>query len=307
MLFLGIMLFTDFNAEDLTVSIRLLCDSTFDLPVEEIKKYQIDVLPLYIQLGETTYRDNKKDITVEQLFDFVEKNNTLPKTAALTINDYMEIFKKILDEGDDIISTGISSKLSVTFNNSILAREELAAMGYDPARIRLIDSEHLSTGIAHLLIYIRKLIDQGKSLDEIEMLANAYKKRISTSFILDTLEYMHMGGRCSSMVYHAANVLGLHPKLSMEEGKLVPGEKYRGNYTRKCLRNYFENTVQVNIDNIEKELIFITTTSVGPLSDAAKELLEGLGFENVMVTQAGATIASHCGPNCIGFLFVTKE
>lgn len=288
--------------------IKLVCDSTYDLGEKEIAELGIITVPLYVLLGEKTYRDTPEQIHNGMIYDFVRDNGILPKTAAVTVSDYVECFRAILDGGDDIVSTGLSAALSTTFANSVRARDELAEMGYDPRRIRLIDSEHLSTGVAHLLFRARKLIDEGCPLDAIEADLNEYKHRISTSFILDTLEYMNRGGRCSSMVYYAANILNLHPQLHMENGKLVPGEKYRGNYVRKCLKTYFEKVVGEQIDDIEKDLIFCTCSNAGEVLDAAEEMVRSLGvFKRVLATTAGATIASHCGPDCIGFLFVKKK
>lgn len=290
------------------MSIRIVCDSTFDLPEEESRALGIEILPLYILLGDETYMDDHKNVDSAMLFDYTRRTGTLPKTSAATVNDYMNFFRRILDEGDDIISTGISSKLSTTFSNAVAAREELAAAGYDPKRIRLIDSEHLSTGVAHVLYRIRELIDAGATLDEIEADVNEYKRRISTSFILDTLEFMHMGGRCTGFVYYAANILSLHPHLYMKDGLLVPGKKYRGNYKQKCLKNYFEDNVLSILDRIDKKLIFTTCSSEGEVLDSAAQMVRDLGvFERVLPTVAGATIASHCGPDCIGFLYVLKK
>ncbi len=288
------------------MSIRIVCDSTCDLPDEMLSKYGMHMIPFTVLLGNQSYVD-RKEITPDDIFAYVKENGILPKTSAITCATYIEHLKAILDNGDDIIFIGISSKLSGAYNNIILAVNELAEMGYEPSRIRCIDSLQLSTGIAFLLLRARELIDQGKSLDEIESELNEYRHRISTSFILNELKYMQLGGRCSSLTSYAASMLKLHLQIIMPDGSLQPGEKYRGSFCPKVLRQYFENTVVANLDNIEKDRIFITSTTIGALTEKAKEFLDELNvFNEIIITRAGSTITSHCGPDTIGYLFVKK-
>ena len=288
------------------MSIRIVCDSTCDLPDEMLVKYNFHMIPFTVLLGNQSYID-RKEIMPDDIFAYVKENGILPKTSAITCATYIEHLKAILDNGDDIVFIGISSKLSGAYNNVVLAVNELAEMGYDPSRVRCIDSLQLSTGIAHLLLHAYKLVELGKSLDEIETELNEYRHRISTSFILNELKYLQLGGRCSSLTSYAASMLKLHLQINMPDGSLQPGEKYRGSFFPKVLKQYFENMVADNIDNIEKECIFITSTTIGELTEKAKEFLDELNvFKNIIITRAGSTISSHCGPDTIGYLFVKK-
>ena len=288
------------------MSIRIVCDSTCDLPVEMLAKYNMTMIPFSVLLGDRSYVDCK-EITPDDIFAYVEKTGTLPKTSAIPCASYVEVFKNVLDGGDDIVFIGLSSKLSAAHNNAILAVQELADMGYDPKRVRCIDSLQLSTGIALILLHAHELVQANKSLDEIEADLNEYRHRVSSSFILNELKYLQLGGRCSSLTSYAANMLKIHLQIVMPDGSLQQGEKFRGSFCPKVLRKYFEKTVADNLDNIEKDRIFITSTSIGELTETAKAFVEELGvFKEIIITRAGSTITSHCGPNTIGFLFVKK-
>lgn len=285
--------------------IRFFTDSTVDLTQELVAQLDLAILPLHVRLKEQEFLDGV-DITTDALYRFARENKTLPKTAAVTPESFYEAFKKALDEGNDVVYTGISGELSSTFQSACMAKEMLLQEGIAPDRIQMVNSFQLSTGIALLLMKGKEKALEGASAEECARYMQDVAGRISTSFVLDTLEFMKMGGRCSNVTYLATSVLRIHPQISVQEGKLVVTDKFRGNID-SCYRQYFKKQVQAHLDEIEPDRIFVTTTCSKEVTLAlAKEVEELNYFKNVYTTFAGSTIASHCGPNCMGYLFVKK-
>jgi len=288
------------------MSTRIFTDSTSDISVAEKELFHIETLPLHVILGDTDHLDGV-DVTEDQLFAYANETKTLPKTAAVGLNDFIQAFRKALDEGyDDLIYTGLSSKLSSTYNNACLARDTLVDEGYDAKRFHLVDSLQLSTGEGHLLHTAAEVLASGGSAAEAEEAMLAVRPRIVTSFVADTLTYLHMGGRCSSIAYLAGSMLKLHPQINMIDGAMSAGEKYRGKMNQ-CVETYFRNIVLNRLDHIDKKRIFVTTTMNEEDTHAWAEKVRALNyFDEVLEEHAGATISSHCGPNTIGFLYITK-
>jgi DegV family protein with EDD domain len=286
--------------------VSFVSDSTIDLPEPMLVSHRITTVPLRVFMDGTDYRDGL-DITAQQLYDYARRTKTLPKTSAAHGTDLYAAFKTLLDQGQDVVYTGISGELSSTFNAARLARDELMKEGYDGARMQLVDSLQLSTGIAQLVLRGYDLAQQDLSAAEIAFDLERFKRRLSTSFVVDTLEYLHIGGRCTSLQYFAGNMLKLHPQINMVDGKLAPGMRYRGSL-QHSIKLYFEKVVLAQLDLIDPKRIFVTHTTGRELMLEARSYLEDLHyFENIYDTEAGATIASHCGPGTLGFLFVMKE
>ncbi len=210
--------------------IRIITDSTSDLSKELLERYRVNVLPLHVSLGEAEYRDGV-DIAPDQLYAWSDANKTTPKTSAPSLEDAVELFRPILQAGDEIIAFSISSSMSTSFNCMRLAAEELEASD----RITVVDSASLSTGIGLLVLEAAQMAEKGFSRQQIAEEMERLKPLVRTSFVVDTLTYLYRGGRCSGVAALAGGVLKLHPCIRVENGAMVVGKKYRGKYDKIVL------------------------------------------------------------------------
>lgn len=279
--------------------IKITCDSTCDLTAELYEKYDIERLPLGISLGEDLYFDNV-NVFPNDLFEYAKKTGMLPKTSAIAPAEYMDVFKKYTDEGYDVIHINISSEFSSCFNNANLAAEELG-------HVYPIDSRNLSSGSGHLALMARELANQGLGVEEIVAKLEEAKERLDVSFIIQTLEYLKMGGRCSSVAALGANLLKLRPEIKVREGKMGVGRKFRGSM-EKTVAEYIRANLEGR-DDLDLGRIFVTHSPMDRkvVDDAIALVKELQPFKEVIETEAGCTISSHCGPDCIGVLFFTKN
>lgn len=273
-------------------------DSTADFSKELLEQYQIPVLPLYVQKGGVMYRDGV-DITVKDIFEYVGAGNPICSTAALNIGDYEEFFEKYSAEYDAIIHTIISSDFSSCYQNALIAAEN-----YD--NVYVVDSRNLSTGIALVVLEGIDMAKAGMAPADIAKAMEEVTAKVETSFVLNTLEYLAKGGRCSSVTALGANLLKLRPVIEVVDGKMQVGKKYRGAYN-KCVLNYVIDRLKDRTD-IKPNRIFITHAYCSPeLAAEVRKAVEGLGiFAEVHETFAGCSVSSHCGPDCLGILFIRK-
>lgn len=277
-------------------------DSTCDLTPALLERFQIRTVPLTIQSGERVFPDDGQYTSADLYADY-RRDGTLPKTAAVSPEEFKDFFRPILDEGFDIVHIDISADLSGTCQNAHIAAAELEA----EARIHVVDSRQLSTGGGLLALQGAKLRDQGMAAADIAAQLRTLAPRSDTSFVLDTLEYMWKGGRCSGVAALGANVLKLKPCLEMREGKLVVCKKYRGSM-EKVYRQYI--TERLSGKTVVEDWVFITHSG-GVAEETLAELTELVKtlapFREVFVTQAGCTVSSHCGPGTLGVLFLRAE
>ncbi len=273
-------------------------DSTADLSKELLDQYHIPVLPLYVQKGGVMYRDGV-DITVKDIFEYVEAGNPICSTAALNIGDYEEFFGKYASEYDAVIHTIISSEFSSCYPNAVIAAE-----GFD--NVYVVDSRNLSTGIALVVLEGIDMAKAGMAPADIAKAMEDVTAKVETSFVLNTLEYLAKGGRCSSVTALGANLLKLRPVIEVQEGKMQVGKKYRGAYN-KCVVNYVVDRLKDRTD-IKPTRIFITHAHCAPeLVAEVRKAVEATGiFAEIHETLAGCSVSSHCGPDCLGVLFVRK-
>lgn len=277
--------------------INILTDSCCDLSPELLSQYQIHLIRLTVFIDNKTFRDGL-DIQYETLYQLVSKTGQLPKTSAPSIADFTEFYDHI---PGDLFYVGISSKLSATVQDAIVASQML------PDRnIRIVDSLNLSTGIGLLALKAAELRDLGYSLEDIETEISATLPKVRTSFVIDTLEYIYKGGRCSAVENIVGSLLKIRPVIEVKpDGTLNIKEKNRGT-RRKALGTMLDG-FQKNLSQIDLHRIFITHS--GCDEDAAflaEELKKIAPIKHLHITRAGATIASHCGPNTIGVLYLTK-
>ncbi len=282
--------------------IKIISDSTCDLSRELIEKYNIQIIPLHVHLGEEEHLDGVT-ITPDEIYTWADANNTTPKTSAASMTEFIDVFQPIIDNGDEIICFSISSSLSANFNVMRLAVDEMEAED----KIRIIDSANLSTGIGLLVIEAALLAQEGKSLDEIVAKVEEYKPRVSTSFVVNTLTYLHRGGRCSGVAALAGGVLKLHPKIVLEGGKMDASKKYRGKMDAVILS--YAKDMEEDFKNAKKDRVFITHSGCDDtILNRVKDYLEGLNlFDEILITRAGSVISSHCGYGTVGVLFIRGE
>ncbi len=276
------------------MKIAITADSVIDLTTQLVDKYDIKIIPLNILLGDVDYKDNQ--ITSNDIFEFVAKTGKLPKTSASSQTDYEEAFAQILTEYDKIIHFSLSSEMSVTHINALNASKQF------DGNVEVIDSRSLSTGVALQAIYARTLT---KTESDIKVIAEKVRERsgsVQASFVVEELDYLHKGGRCSSVALLAGKLLKIRPQIIVKDGKMGSYRKYRGPMV-KCIRQYCQDTLE-EFCNIDKSVGFVTYSSATEdMIEIAKKALIDAGFEKVYETQAGGTISSHCGPNTLGILY----
>ncbi len=280
-------------------NIKIISDSTCDLSPDILEKHNISIVPLYVRFDEDIYKDGL-DITTDELYKKVESLNKLPKTSAPSPADFYKVFKSHIEEGKDIIYIGISSKFSSTIQNAKLASQEL-----EHGNIKIIDSLNLSTGIGILTLKAAQLADNGLTIAEISQEIKKIIPKVRTGFIIDTLNYLHKGGRCTALQSFVGNMLKIRPLVKVVGGGMILGQKARGK--RLNAINILLKNVLKDKDIIDKDVIMITHS----LSDndsilIKKELENTIGANSIIITNAGCVISSHCGPNTVGVIYITK-
>ena len=280
------------------MNIKIISDSTCDLPKEVLEKYNITMMPLSVIKDGKNYTDGV-DITPADIFEHVANGGDLCSTAAVNIGEYEELFSKYVNEYDGIIHINISAEFSSCHQNARLAAENFN-------NVRVIDSRNLSTGQGLVVLKACELAKECESLDEIAEKLCAFTEKVEASFLLDRLEYMVKGGRCSAAAALGANLLNLKPCIEVKNGKMSVGKKYRGNYA-KCLASYVKDRLSDREDIVRNELFLTYTPVTDECLSAVKAAIEEHGhFETVYETTAGCTVSCHCGPATLGVLFVRK-
>lgn len=279
--------------------VKVFSDSTCDLPPHLVERHQIGIVPLYVLFNDKSYQDGV-DITTPELYKAVEATGSLPKTAAPSPVDFIQAFQPHIDAEEDIIYIGLSSEFSATFNNARLAAQEFPA-----GRIEIVDSRNLSTGIGLLVMKAVDFASEGMDVHTIAKKIQALVPLVETEFIIDTLDYLHKGGRCSGTTRLVGNMLKIRPSIKVVDGKMVPAQKHRGS-RKKALDGLLANAIK-HKGNISPTRVFITHSISEDGPYLKEKLLEQIDVEEIIITQAGCVISSHCGENTIGILFVKTE
>jgi len=279
--------------------VTIITDSTSDLSKELLECYQIGRFSLHVHLGEKSYLDGV-DITPDEIYAWSDANEATPKTSTPSPAEAIETLEKYLEEDNEIICFCLSAQMSGCMNVMRLAAESLEAED----RIFVVDSKNLSTGIGLQIIEAAILAQQGMSAAEIVEKITALQPKVRASFVVDTLTYLHRGGRCSGVAALAGSVLKLHPSIVVEDGAMHPSKKYRGKMERVILE-YVKDMTPALL-NAKKDRVFLTHSGCDQaVIDAVKEQLEALNyFEEILITRAGCVITSHCGPGTLGVLFI---
>jgi len=279
--------------------IIITSDSTTDLSAELCERYNIKTIPLSITLGGKTYHDGV-DITPDDIYEHQRKTGEFPKTAAINVDEAINFFKPFVDDGYKVIHFGISSEMSSTYNNARLAAEELG-------NVYVIDNKNLSTGSGLLVIAAAEMALAGKLAEEIVDEINKLVPCVSASFVIDDLDYLYKGGRCTALEMFGANLLKLKPCIQVKDGKMGVSKKYSGRYG-DVLKQYVDEQL-ANKDNIITDRVFVTHAGCKPeIVEAILAQVKDSGiFDEVFLTRAGCTISSHCGANTLGVLFICKS
>lgn len=279
------------------MNIKISADSTCDLSPDLIARYDIGISPLYIVRDGESLVDGV-DITPDEIYAHVEAGGSMCSTAAVSVYDYVEFFRKELESADAVVHFHISGDMSACYQNACIAAAEVG-------NVYPVDARNLSTGIGLLVLEAAELARKGElTAQEIQQRMNQRRELLDVSFVVEQLGYLRKGGRCSSVAALGANMLSLRPCIQVKDGKMGVGKKYRGAY-QKCLLQYVKERLEGR-DDIDTHRIFITESGGFTPEEVAEVEAAVRGyqpFEEVLHTRAGCTISSHCGPRTLGILY----
>lgn len=280
------------------MKIKILSDSTCDLGEVLLKRYDITLVPLSVIMDGKDYKDGVT-ISPAEVFAHVAAGGDLCSTSAVSIGEYADIFAQYANDYDGVIHINIGSGFSTCYQSACLAAEEFP-------NVRVIDSRNLSTGQG---LVVLKACELAETCDDLDILADtlrSFTEKVEASFLVDKLDYLVKGGRCSSAAALGANLLSLKPCIEVKDGKMAVGKKYRGNYA-KCLASYVKERL-ADREDIDRTHLFVTKTEIS--EESYQGVMDAVhtygGFEHVYETTAGCTISCHCGPGTLGVLFIRK-
>ncbi len=277
----------------------IISDSTSDLSQELVDRYDIKIIPLKVGLGEVQYIDGV-NIDPDMIYAHYEKTGELPKTAAVNVSEFAEAIEACVKDGNSAVVFTIGSQMSSTFNNARLAAEE-----FDD--VYVVDTQNLSTGGGLLVIAAAEMAEKGVSAEEIARECEKLAKRVDASFVIDNLEFLYKGGRCSALAAFGANALQLKPCIAVRGGKMGATKKYRGRFG-DVLKKYIAEQIG-DASDIVTDHVFVTHAGCDEsIYMACYEQVKAYGiFKEVHLTRAGCTVSSHCGRNTLGVLFIRKS
>lgn len=279
--------------------VGIVADSTCDLSQELVEKYKVAVLPLHILLGEDEYEDGR-NIRPEEIYRWSDEHGITPRTSAPSMESAAELLREVSREYEEIVCFSISGQMSTSGNVMQLAAAEAGLA----ERVTVIDSENLSTGIGLLVVEAAIMSQAGRSAGEIADRMEELKPLVRASFVVDTLVYLHRGGRCSGLAAMLGGTLRLHPQIVVEHGKMHSSRKYRGSL-EKALTAYAKD-LEPAMRKAQKDRVFITHSGCAPETvEMVHSYLQQLGiFDEILETRAGGVVSSHCGPGTLGILFI---
>ena len=280
------------------MNIKIIADSTCDLPMSLAEKYNVTMSPLTIIKDGESFKDNVT-ITPAEIFAHVAAGGSLCSTAAGNMADYQDLFAQYTNDYDGVLHISLGSGFSSSYQNACLAADE-----FD--NVKVVDSQNLSTGQALVVLYACKQAQSCETLEQLHADVQAYTSRVEASFLLNRLDYMVKGGRCSAAAALGANLLNLKPCIEVRNGKMGVVKKYRGNYA-KCLANYVKDRLDGRDDLVGDTLFLTYTTVTDDCRQAVVDAIAQYGsFEEMIEGTAGCTVSCHCGPETLGILFVRK-
>ncbi|HBF44716.1 MAG TPA: hypothetical protein DDW16_03730 [Clostridiales bacterium] len=279
--------------------VAILVDTSCDVPEGFLKENEIDVIPMGCIIGDEIFTDSR-EISSQELLNKVRDKGVMPKTSAPSVVEFEEYFAKLLENADEVLSLSISSGASCTYNNSLTASEKFNG------KVVCIDTKSLSGGFGLLLIKAVKLRDSGYDANHIKAEILTLLDKVNLSFVVDTMEFLHKGGRCTSMQYYGAKILKIHPEIVMVDGKLKSNSKYFGNIN-KCYIKYADD-LKKKYPDYDNSICLVTHSpmedkNVQVVIDKVKEMFD---FKEIYDVNASSTITCHCGENTLGILFIYK-
>ncbi len=277
-------------------NVCITTDSASDLN-DLFKARDIGEFPLYVMLGNEQYLDDV-DIDPLKIFDYYDKTQTLPKTAARSTEDFYEYFKSFTDNGNSVVHIAISSQISATYEYASLAAKRFE-------NVFVVDGRSLSSGTGLLALAAADLRDSGLDAEHIVATLEARKKEVQASFMINTLEFLYKGGRCSGLSAFFGKAFSIKPTLQLIDGKITVARKFLGNFNKNIVK-YVDHTLE-KYDRPDMTRVFITHTHADRVAvDAVRDRLIAFGFkpENIIETIAGSTITSHCGKSTLGILYI---
>lgn len=276
------------------MKIAISTESTCDLSQEMLDKRNIHSLAYTVILGDDMVTDNAE--LPARIFKYVEETKELPKTSAINEMQYKEYFENLLKDNDAVVHLSLSSGLTSSTSHAQTAAEKLK-------NVYVIDSKSLSTGLGLLVLYAADLADAGEEPEAIVKKVEERIPYVQASFVVERLDYLYKGGRCSALSLFGANLLKIRPQIVVADGKMKPAKKYRGKM-EKVIENYCKDTLE-EFNNADKSRGFVTYTTATPeMIENARKALEEAGFKEIYETQAGGTITSHCGEHVLGILYI---
>ncbi|MCL2356039.1 MAG: DegV family protein [Defluviitaleaceae bacterium] len=283
------------------MKIKILADSVCDLPENLIAKHDVRIIPLSISAGYEVFQDGI-NISQKEIFEFVESGKGMCRTSAVNVAEYTDIYNEERPKCDAILHFTISSEMSACYQNARLAAEEFE-------NIHVVDTRNLSSAVGHLVLDAAEMITQGMAAPEIYEEILRRIPLLDAGFVIDTLKYLHKGGRCTAIQALASSMLKIKPCIAVQDGKMLPTKKYRGK-TDSVLQSYIKDKLSTDSDSIDTRRIVVVHTmddNNRALVDAAKaQIAEILPFDEVIEATAGGTISCHCGPNTLGIMFFRK-
>ena len=278
------------------MKVKITSDSTCDLSPELIEKYDIAITPLSVHCGDKVGRDGV-EITPEIIYDYVDASGQLPRTSAVNVFDYVREFRHWRQQGYSIVHFCISSDFSSSYQNACIAAADIG-------QVYVVDSRNLSTGQGLLVLHGAELAAAGQTAEEIQKACTDLVPQVEASFVIDRLDYLYKGGRCSGVALLGANMLNLRPCIQVKDGQMMVGKKYRGPYV-SCLLQYIRERLKGR-DDIDTRRIFITESggfTPEELAQVEAAVRSCQPFDEVLHTRAGCTVSSHCGPRTLGILY----
>ena len=277
----------------------ILSDSTCDLGNEICKERDIRISPLTVVFGNENHLDGI-DVQPDDVYEYYKTSGQLAKTTATNMSEHEEFIKKNVPDDKEAVYFHISSEMSTTFNNARLATAEMD-------NVYCIDSRNLSTGIGLMVLYAADLADEGKSAKEIYDEINSIVDRVDASFVVDTLEYLHKGGRCSSIAALGANLLKLRPIIQVKDGKMSVAKKYRGKMS-DVFKQYAEERINDENKYVSKQIFVTHSGNCDEIAVELKKMVEAAyPDKQVLITRAGCTVSCHCGPGTLGILGIREK
>ena len=278
------------------MKVKITSDSTCDLSPELIEKYDIAITPLSVHCGDKVGRDGV-EITPDTIYDYVDASGQLPRTSAVNVFDYVREFRHWRQQGYSIVHFCISSDFSSSHQNACIAAADIG-------QVYVVDSRNLSTGQGLLVLHGAELAAAGQTAEEIQKACTDLAPQVEASFVIDRLDYLYKGGRCSGVALLGANMLNLRPCIQVKDGQMMVGKKYRGPYV-SCLLQYIRERLKGR-DDIDTRRIFITESggfTPEELAQVEAAVRSCQPFDEVLHTRAGCTVSSHCGPRTLGILY----